>query len=74
MIINIIIIILKGRVAAGGRNWEGFGADPYLTGEAAVQSIRGVQSQGVVRLFVFSLSLIINLNSSDCMCKTFYWK
>jgi beta-glucosidase-like glycosyl hydrolase len=20
-----------GRVAAGGRNWEGFGADPYLT-------------------------------------------
>jgi len=21
-----------GRVAAGGRNWEGFGGDPYLSG------------------------------------------
>ena len=24
-----------GRIAQGGRNWEGFGADPYLTGESA---------------------------------------
>jgi hypothetical protein len=36
-----------GRVAAGGRNWEGFGSDPYLTGEAAVQTILGLQSVGV---------------------------
>jgi beta-glucosidase len=37
-----------GRVAAGGRNWEGFGADPYLTGEGAIQTVLGIQSQGVI--------------------------
>eukprot|EP01117_Protostelium_nocturnum_P020569 TRINITY_DN931_c0_g1_i1.p1 TRINITY_DN931_c0_g1~~TRINITY_DN931_c0_g1_i1.p1 ORF type:complete len:768 (-),score=258.48 TRINITY_DN931_c0_g1_i1:179-2428(-) len=37
-----------GRVAAGGRNWEGFGADPFLAGQAAVSSILGIQSQGVM--------------------------
>ncbi|QRW09292.1 glycoside hydrolase family 3 protein [Ceratobasidium sp. AG-Ba] len=36
-----------GRVAAGGRNWEGFGADPYLSGEAAYETIIGMQSTGV---------------------------
>ncbi|KDQ12136.1 glycoside hydrolase family 3 protein [Botryobasidium botryosum FD-172 SS1] len=36
-----------GRVAQGGRNWEGFGADPFLTGEAAYETIVGMQSQGI---------------------------
>jgi len=36
-----------GRVAQGGRNWEGFGADPFLTGEAAYETILGMQSAGV---------------------------
>ncbi|KAH7924412.1 glycoside hydrolase family 3 protein [Leucogyrophana mollusca] len=36
-----------GRVAQGGRNWEGFGADPYLSGEAAYETILGMQSGGV---------------------------
>ncbi|KAL1762485.1 glycoside hydrolase family 3 protein [Schizophyllum commune] len=35
------------RTAAGGRNWEGFGADPYLSGEASYETIIGVQSVGV---------------------------
>jgi len=35
------------RVAAGGRNWEMNGADPYLSGEAAYQTIKGTQSTGV---------------------------
>ncbi|KAG8852172.1 hypothetical protein FRB91_006909 [Serendipita sp. 411] len=30
-----------------GRNWEAFGPDPYLTGEAAYATIIGVQSVGV---------------------------
>ncbi|KAM0749455.1 beta glucosidase [Meredithblackwellia eburnea MCA 4105] len=37
-----------GRVAAGGRNWEGFGADPYLAGIAAAETIKGIQSNGVI--------------------------
>ena len=37
-----------GRLPAGGRNWEGFGADPVLQGIAAARVIRGIQSQGVI--------------------------
>jgi beta-glucosidase len=39
------------RNARHGRNWEGFGADPYLSGENAfayVQGVQGVQDQGVI--------------------------
>ncbi|XWW94975.1 hypothetical protein V2A60_002925 [Cordyceps javanica] len=36
-----------GRSAMGGRNWEGFSPDPYLTGVAMQLTVRGVQSQGV---------------------------
>lgn len=37
-----------GRKPRGGRNWEGFGSDPSLQGIASYQTIRGVQSQGVI--------------------------
>ncbi|KAK6434858.1 hypothetical protein LTR95_008956 [Oleoguttula sp. CCFEE 5521] len=36
-----------GKNAAGGRNWEGFAADPYLTGIAMAQTISGMQAAGV---------------------------
>ncbi|KAJ7207949.1 glycoside hydrolase family 3 protein [Mycena pura] len=36
-----------GRVAQGGRNWEGFGADPFLAGEAAYETVLGMQQGGV---------------------------
>jgi beta-glucosidase-like glycosyl hydrolase len=36
------------RNALHGRNWEGFGADPYLSGENAYYYVQGVQNQGVV--------------------------
>lgn len=36
-----------GRIAQGGRNWEGFGADPFLTGEAAYETVLGMQAGGV---------------------------
>lgn len=35
------------RAPAAGRNWEGAGADPFLTGEVAYEMVKGVQSQGV---------------------------
>ncbi|KUL85045.1 hypothetical protein ZTR_07775 [Talaromyces verruculosus] len=36
-----------GRVALGGRNWEGFSADPYLSGILVSESVKGLQSQNV---------------------------
>ncbi|KAI0465686.1 glycosyl hydrolase family 3 N terminal domain-containing protein [Xylaria cf. heliscus] len=36
-----------GRHARGGRNWEGFGPDPYLAGVAMNASVMGIQSTGV---------------------------
>lgn len=36
-----------GRSPWGGRNWEGFSIDPYLTGVAVDLSIRATQSVGV---------------------------
>lgn len=36
-----------GRSAFGGRNWEGFSPDPYLTGDLFTSSINGIQHAGV---------------------------
>ncbi|KAI0324819.1 glycoside hydrolase [Cubamyces sp. BRFM 1775] len=36
-----------GRIAQGGRNWEGFGADPFLSGETAFETVLGLQTSGV---------------------------
>lgn len=38
------------RCPTSGRNWEAFGEDPYLVGVASVETINGIQSQGVVRM------------------------
>jgi beta-glucosidase len=37
-----------GRVAQGGRNWEGFSNDPYLCGSLAFETVRGIQERGVI--------------------------
>ncbi|KAK2608745.1 hypothetical protein QQS21_002734 [Conoideocrella luteorostrata] len=37
-----------GRKPKGGRNWEGFGADPSLQAIAARETIKGIQEQGVI--------------------------
>lgn len=37
-----------GLKAQGGRNWESFGADPYLQGVAGAEFVRGCQEEGVV--------------------------
>ncbi|KAL5114884.1 hypothetical protein ACEQ8H_007202 [Pleosporales sp. CAS-2024a] len=36
-----------GKFAQGGRNWEGFGADPYLQGIMMAETIEGMQEAGV---------------------------
>lgn len=37
-----------GRLARGGRNWEGLGADPYLAGAGMGLITRGIQDNGVI--------------------------
>lgn len=37
-----------GRAPEGGRIWEGFSPDPYLTGIAFGQAIAGIQAGGVI--------------------------
>ncbi|KAF8160392.1 glycoside hydrolase superfamily [Mycena galopus ATCC 62051] len=36
------------RQAAAGRNWEGFGEDPFLAGVATSATVEGMQSVGVI--------------------------
>ncbi|KKK26322.1 beta-glucosidase [Aspergillus rambellii] len=36
-----------GKIPTGGRNWEGFSSDPYLSGIAMAETILGMQSSGV---------------------------
>ena len=43
------------RIPQAGRNWEGFGADPYLAGEAAYETVLGWQegaAQACAKLFI----------------------
>ncbi|KAH6658773.1 glycoside hydrolase family 3 protein [Plectosphaerella plurivora] len=37
-----------GRIVTGGRIWEGFSADPYLTGVLAYETVTEAQAQGVM--------------------------
>ncbi|KAI9038862.1 beta-glucosidase [Aspergillus affinis] len=37
-----------GRLARGGRNWEGLGADPYLAGVGMGAITKGIQEAGVI--------------------------
>ncbi|KAH8591088.1 glycoside hydrolase family 3 protein [Bisporella sp. PMI_857] len=36
-----------GKIPAGGRNWEGFSNDPYLSGVAMATTVNGMQAAGV---------------------------
>lgn len=36
-----------GKIAQGGRNWEGFSPDPYLAGVATANAVEGMQGSGV---------------------------
>lgn len=37
-----------GRIPLGGRNWEGFSVDPYLSGQLVAESVVGHQDAGVI--------------------------
>ncbi|CDK26550.1 unnamed protein product [Kuraishia capsulata CBS 1993] len=49
--VNVVLGPVVGPIglkAAGGRNWEGFGADPYLQGVGGSLTVQGIQDQGLV--------------------------
>jgi beta-glucosidase len=37
-----------GRSPLGGRNWEAFGSDPVLQAIASAETVKGIQSEGVI--------------------------
>ena len=37
-----------GTFPEGGRNWEAFGPDPYLSGEMVAPTVVGIQDQGIM--------------------------
>ncbi|GJN76302.1 hypothetical protein PLICBS_010414 [Purpureocillium lilacinum] len=48
--VNVLLGPVVGpawRVVRGGRNWEGFSVDPYLSGSLVYKSVLGIQEQGV---------------------------
>ncbi|TDL28535.1 glycoside hydrolase family 3 protein [Rickenella mellea] len=56
------------RAPASGRAWEGFGADPYLAGEGAYETVKGVQSvgvQAVAKHFIFNEQEHSRMSSSS---------
>lgn len=56
-----------GRVVRGGRNWESFSVDPYLTGALVRETVLGVQEAGVIastKVRKLSLSLILPFYTS----------
>jgi hypothetical protein len=56
------------RLPQAGRNWEGFGGDPFLTGEAAYETILGLQASCI---FVYTcISKLI----SDFLCRALEYK
>ena len=57
--------VLVSRIAQGGRNWEGFGADPFLSGEAAYETILGMQSGGIQACAKHYINKCVYFNSSS---------
>ncbi|KAJ7820193.1 hypothetical protein B0H13DRAFT_1661044, partial [Mycena leptocephala] len=44
-----------------GRNWEGFGADPFLSGVATAATITGIQSNGVIATVKSSVFCVVRI-------------
>ncbi|KAM0520153.1 hypothetical protein ACHAPE_003433 [Trichoderma viride] len=49
--VNVLLGPVVGpawRIVRGGRNWEGFSVDPWLSGQLVAQTVSGIQGQGVI--------------------------
>ena len=77
--VNVVLgpMMNMGRQAQGGRNWEGFGADPFLSGEAAYETILGLQVSDFcccctwVRRLIFCYCIVVECWSAS-LCEALY--
>lgn len=49
--VNVLLGPVVGpawRIVRGGRNWEGFSVDPWLSGVLVAQTVSGIQGQNVI--------------------------
>jgi hypothetical protein len=58
----------RGRSVYGGRNWEGFWPDPYISGVAMELSVRGIQDAGVQAVAKHLLA-----NKQEILCNPEYY-
>lgn len=64
-----------GRVAEGGRNWEGFSTDPYHSGRLVYETVEGMQSTGVAASTKVNFSFGNNQNLQlTAMATALYWQ
>ena len=56
-----------GRIARGGRNWEGFGADPYFSGILGAHAVKATQERGLMACSKVSILSTINLWMHELM-------
>lgn len=58
------------RTPAAGRNWEMAGADPYLAGESAFHTTKGLQDAGVQACAKHLVANDQEINRSECQDKS----
>ena len=56
-----------GRTARGGRNWEGFGADPYFSGILGAHAVKATQEKGLMACSKVSILSTIDLCMHELM-------
>lgn len=50
-----------GKIPHGGRNWEGFGVDPYLSGILGAESVRATQDEGIISCTKVNTHIILTM-------------
>lgn len=63
-----------GKNPNGGRNWEGFSVDPYLSGVAMEETIQGMQDSGVQACAKVSDSPCLSMNLALTCCVALAWQ
>ncbi|KAF8209098.1 glycoside hydrolase superfamily [Mycena galopus ATCC 62051] len=69
--VNVALVLMTNlaRALGGGRNWDGFGADPFLSGAANSATIKGYQIVSVIAtLYAWPFAEVVNADVGGVMC------